>query len=410
MIPPPFDAWVLAKAISEQPITAADLAAMSEPWRELAERLAAAPAARHGMILEAFLIGRSGKNEIIEALKNADPKGPAPTPGSIIRSAHLGDLTSCQSAGRFIWPNWIVRAHFTLLSSDPKIGKTHLALDLARRLYFGLPWPDGQAPTFPAGTTTLWVCGDRHQDELRERAAAFGLPPEAVRLNALPDNPYGGWDLDDPNNVTLLADVVLSERPGIVFIDTVWRATRRRLNKEDEVNAIMTPIVSIAQSCDVAIMGLMHLSKDQDTLGRRLEGLARGIMKMFKPDPGQPDRRKLIVTGNFKEPPPLGVTIRDGGCDFDFTPPEEPVKNAGGRPSAERETACRFIRDALAAQNDLIGNNVFIECEKKTGVSRQTFWRAVEDMSGNGELTTDGGRGTGKQMVLHLNGQNPPPL
>ena len=96
MIPPPFDAWVLAKAISQQPITAADLAAMSEPWRELAERLAAAPAAHHGMILEAFLIGRSGKNEIIEALKNADPKAPAPMRGSIIRSAHLGDLTSCQ--------------------------------------------------------------------------------------------------------------------------------------------------------------------------------------------------------------------------------------------------------------------------------------------------------------------------
>ena len=170
MIPPPFDAWVLAKAISEQPITAADLAAMSEPWRELAERLAAAPAAHHGMILEAFLIGRSGKNEIIEALKNADPKGPAPMPGSIIRSAIFGDLTSCQSTGRFIWPNWIVRAHFTLLSSDPKIGKTHLGLDLARRIYFGDSWPDSQPATFPVGTTTLWVCGDRHQDELRELA------------------------------------------------------------------------------------------------------------------------------------------------------------------------------------------------------------------------------------------------
>ena len=258
----------------------------------------------------------------------------------IVRSAHLGDLTSCQAAGRFIWLNWIVRAHFTLLSSDPKIGKTHLALDLARRLWFGLPWPDNQPATFPTGTTTLWVCGDRHQDELRERAAAFGLPPDAVRLNALPGNPYGGWDLDDPDNVKLLNDLVASERPGLAFIDTVWRATRRRLNKEDEVNAPMTPIVSIAQSCDVSIMGLMHLSKDQDTLGRRLEGLARGIMKMFKPDPAQPDRRRLEVTGNFKEPPPLGVTLHDSGCDFDFDPPKEPTKNAGGRPSAETGNRC----------------------------------------------------------------------
>ena len=140
----------------------------------------------------------------------------------------------------------------------------------------------------------------------------------------------------------------------------------------------MTPIVSIAQSCDVSIMGLMHLSKDQDTLGRRLEGLARGIMKLFKPDPGQPDRRRLEVTGNFKEPPPLGVTIRDEGCDFDFAPPVEPAKNAGGRPAMGRKTACKFIRDALAVQNDRIGNDLFVDWEKKNGVSRQTFWRAVE--------------------------------
>ena len=138
----------------------------------------------------------------------------------------------------------------------------------------------------------------------------------------------------------LLGDLVASERPGLVFIDTVWRATRRRLNKEDEVNAIMTPIVSIAQSCDVSIMGLMHLSKDQDTLGRRLEGLARGIMKMFKPDPGQPDRRRLEVIGNFKEPPPLGVTIRDGGCDFDSLHPRNPPRTwVAGRPRNARRPA-----------------------------------------------------------------------
>ncbi len=117
-------------------------------------------------------------------MADEDPEGPAPTTATKIRSAHLGDLTSAQDAGRFIWTNWIVRGHFTLLSSDPKVGKTHLGLDLAGRIYFGLPWPDNQPPTFPKGTTTLWVCGDRHQDELRERAAAFGLPPEAVRLNA----------------------------------------------------------------------------------------------------------------------------------------------------------------------------------------------------------------------------------
>ena len=130
------------------------------------------------------------------------------------------------------------------------------------------------------------------------------------------------------------AELVIAERPGLVFIDTVWRATRRRLSREDEVNMIMTPIVSIAQECDVAIVGLMHLSKDKDTLGRRLEGLARGIIKMHKPDPAQPNRRRLEVTGNFKEPPPLGVTMHDHGCEYDCNPPEAPGRDGRGRPTA----------------------------------------------------------------------------
>jgi AAA domain len=167
MMLPTYDAWVLVRLASDQPLNG-ELAAMSEAWRPLAERLAATPPEGRRSGLEWFLAGQPDPNAIILAMAQVDPMGPAPAPtsASIVRSAHLGDLTSCQNAGQFIWPNWIVCAHFTLLSSDPKIGKTHFALDLARRLWFGLPWPDGQTPTLPAGTATLWVCGDRHQDEL----------------------------------------------------------------------------------------------------------------------------------------------------------------------------------------------------------------------------------------------------
>ena len=410
MIPPPFDAHVIAKVLADVPVTDVELAAMSAEWRPLAESLASAQFSDREGLFKAILAGRSDRDAIIRAVADADPKKPPSATVAKRLTAHLGDLAGYQSAGRFIWPSWIVRGHFNLLSSDPKIGKTHLALFLAFLIFFSEPWPDGQPATFAKGTKTLWICGDRHQDELRDRAAEFGLPPDAILLNASPDEPYGGWDLDDPKAIDALRERVIAEKPALVIIDTVWRATRRRLSKEDEVNELMDPLITMAQECDTTLLGLMHLSKDAETLGRRLEGLARAILKLFKPDPGQPDRRKLEVIGNFKEPPPLGVTIRDGGCEFDFTPPEEPTKNPGGRPSAEREAAIQFIRDALHVQNDRIGNDVFIECEKKTGVSRQTFWRGVEDMKDAGELATDGGRGTGKQMVLHLIVQNPPAL
>jgi hypothetical protein len=342
----------------------------------------------------------SNPNELVMELAAVDPRGPEPVAAKR-RSAHLGDLAAASGASRFVWPSWITRAHFTLLSSNPKVGKTRLGVEIAKRVYFAQPWPDGQPPTFPAGTPTLWICGDRHQEELRDLAREFGLPQEAVRLNALPQEPWGGWDLDNPDNLDLLRELIENERPGLTYIDTVWRATRRRLNREDEVNTIMTPIVSIAQECDAAIVGLMHLSKDMDTLGRRLEGLARGIIKLLRPNPSQPDRRRLEVIGNFKEPPPLGVTLRDGGCEFDSNPPEEPARNPGGRPPEKRGEAMKFIKDSLAHANDRIGNELCAKWEAGGG-SGKTFWRSVDDLVDEGAIVTDGGKGTGKQMVLHL--------
>jgi hypothetical protein len=402
----PYDAWVIGRLLVGMSCNG-ELADVSEPWRPLAAVLNGMQPAERNTAWQLAMILRPDRDALVKAVADQDPTGPPPAPTATRLTAHLGDLANFQSAGRFIWLYWLVRGHFNLLSSDPKIGKTHVALYLAWLIYFGKPWPDGQAPTFPAGTKTLWVCGDRHQDELRERAAAFGLPPEAILLNASPEEPYGGWDLDNPDNVKALRDRAQAEKPGLVITDTVWRATRRRLSREDEVNLLMDPLISIAQDCDTTLLGLMHLSKDNETLGRRLEGLARAILKLFKPDPAQPNRRKLIVTGNFKEPPPLGVTIRDGGCDFDSVPPEEPSKNPGGRPPEEREKARKFITDALRSQNDRPATALLAEWEKGGG-SEGTFWRAMRDMQNDGELTTDGGKGTGRKMIFHLILQNPP--
>src|SRR5688572_22224124 len=104
----------------------------------------------------------------------------------------------------------------------------------------------------------------------------------------------------------------------------------------------------------------MHLSKDGETLGRRLEGIARAVIKLSKPDPeGQPDRRKLWVDrANFREPPPLGATIGEAGVTFDHKPPDEVGTGKPGRPPAEREKAARLIRAALKGENDQIGNEL----------------------------------------------------
>ncbi|MFO0957429.1 MAG: AAA family ATPase [Isosphaeraceae bacterium] len=413
---PPLAAWALGRLSTGLEVNG-EMEALPEPFRGMARHLAqvSVPGDLVGR-RESLAIARkphfdamlAARPELAEALATVDPEAPAPgghdngiggaTEAGRRRSAHLGDLQASASANRFVWPSWIVRGHFNLLSSDPKVGKTHLALDLARRLWLGLPWPDDQRPTFHEGTTTLWVCGDRHQDELRERAKAFGLPDEAVRFNAPPESPYGGWNLDDEGAVELLRDLTEAERPGLVYIDTVWRATRRQLRREEEVNALLDPIVTIAQDTDTAVLGLMHLSKDGETLGRRMEGLARAVMKLHRPDPeGQPLRRRLEVIGNFKEPPPLGVTMGDTGCEYDFEPPKPSSGSKGGRPPQKLEKAIAFLVEKLSA-GDRKGVEL-IDGWVAMNEAKGTLFNAKKVMEEDGRLVVDD---LAKPKVWHL--------
>ncbi len=410
----PNHANVLRRLITGDSLDA-ELQTLAEPWKSMAGCLmqvvvdetvqrqdrSEALARARAPLWDAMLSARTDRDSLILALANAPGTGqgsdlagsPAP------RAAHLGDLSTANLSGRFIWPQWIVRGHFTLLTSEPKVGKTRLGLEIAKRLWHGSPWPDGQAPTFPPGTKTLWIPGDRQQDELRELAPAYGLPLEAVLLNASPAEPYGGVSLDEPENVEALRQHVVNERPGLIFIDTVWRATRRKLSKEDEVNLVMDPLIEIAQQAEIAIIGMMHASKDGETLGRRLEGLARAVIKLSKPDPeNQPARRKFWVDrANFLEPPPLGVTVHDGGCDFDSSPPADAIPSRGGRPPEKLKQAKEFLIERLSSgdmkQVDLI--NEWIDRNESKG----TIFNAMRDLHDEGTIIVDDTR---KPRVCHL--------
>lgn len=380
----PFDACAIAKLIYGDTLNG-ELQDVSDSFRRIAGLMNGLPVISRRMAFDAFLCDRLDGASIIESIGNIDPTAPWPVQEAVFRrAAHLGDLSRADSGQDFTWKKWIARRHINLLSSDPKVGKTVTVMDWARRMWFELAWPDGQDPTYPAGTKTLWIPGDRHHDQLKALAASYGMPPEAVLFNADPSDPYGGCTIDEPEDIERLRELVEVERPGLVVIDTIWRATRRKLFREDEVNALLDPIVRIAQECDVAVLGLMHLSKSGETLGRRLEGLARSIITITKPDPeGQPDRRKLEVPrANFKVGPPLGVTIKDGECIYDFEPPEEndaPPKSKGGRPSKERDEACQFIRDALGKLNNQ-KTTALKQAFMESGGVEGTFWNARKAM------------------------------
>src|SRR4051794_17450996 len=73
----PYDAWVLGRLVCGH-ILNGELQAVSRPFRGVADHLATLPPEARQAAWEAFLSGRDDRAQIILALANIDPEGPAP--------------------------------------------------------------------------------------------------------------------------------------------------------------------------------------------------------------------------------------------------------------------------------------------------------------------------------------------
>ncbi len=313
------------------------------------------------------------------------------------RFATVADVRRALSETRWRWEGWIPSARIVGIGAFEGTGKTRFALDLCRRVYLSLVWPDGQSPTLPAGTRSVWMCADAHQDELAETLPAFGLPDEAIVFPTAPEEPYGGTDLDNPETLAALEQAIITVKPGLVFVDTLTSATSRDLCDQKSMKPLKAPLARLAQTYGVSIILQVHLNREGQALGRRIKGITRTLIHLECPDPDRPERLRLWVEKSYaKKPPGMGVTMHGAGNDYDFDPPKPPGKNQGGRPPESREKAERFIREELARENDCKLRDLLAEWEK-AGNDKNAFWRDRDAMVEAGELVCDG-----RPKIMHL--------
>jgi hypothetical protein len=344
-----YDAWVLRRILCVQPVNG-EVAGVSEAWRPITERLARAQPGERATLFDGFLTGRPDRREIVASVADTDPTGPAPEVSAARASAAtLADVRRLFADTTWPWPGWLAGGSLNALASDPGIGKTLLAMTLARTLWTRGPWPDGQDCPFPERTPTLWLPDDYQYPQLLEVAARYGLPDEAMLFNATSDEPLGGLDLDDPAAMDTLRDRIEAHAPGLVVIDTVQTTTGRNLGRPEDAREYFTPLMSLASETQTAFLLLTHLSRDGQALGRRIVGACRVVWKLTHPDAdGQPDRRKFWVEKTYAlKPPALGMTIGDDGCTFDSKPPDAPGKDEGTRSGTKLATCKTWLKDLL---------------------------------------------------------------
>jgi hypothetical protein len=85
-----------------------------------------------------MLAARPDRDGLVKAVADADPTGPPPgADNTPERCATLADLRRLVADTEWPWPGWLAAGVLNALAADPGTGKTVLAADLARRLWFG---------------------------------------------------------------------------------------------------------------------------------------------------------------------------------------------------------------------------------------------------------------------------------
>src|SRR5262249_50223296 len=136
-----YDAWVLSRIMADLPVDDAAVAELTTWLQPLAERLAANEAEARPPLLAGFAAAEGVPMQLVQAIVDARPTGPAPdrerAAGGDV--ATLADVCRLEPDRSWPWPGWLPRGALTALASDPGVGKTLLAMSIARALWHGRP-------------------------------------------------------------------------------------------------------------------------------------------------------------------------------------------------------------------------------------------------------------------------------
>ncbi len=346
-----YDTWLLRRVVAGMPLDG-EVEGLSAVPRSMAVHLAGLPPEDRRAAWEAMLAALPNADELVLALAAVDPLAPAPPPpAQAVGFATLADIRRAMTDVRWVWQNWIKSSHVAGIASPEGTGKSRFALDLCRRVWNGMPWPDGQAMTLPVQSPSVWVCADGQHDEIADDAPVFMLPDRAIVFPCLPGEPYGNTCLDDPDALRQIDAAVALCKPWALFVDSLSYATTRDLCEQRTVAILKAPLVELAQKHQIAVVLLLHVSLAGHVLGVRTKGITRQLIHLECPDREHSERLRLWVEkAHGIKPPALGLTMGPGGNDYDCNPPERTDSGGPGkgRPPVKTLRAIAFLVEELS--------------------------------------------------------------
>ena len=311
------------------------------------------------------------------AVTEQEPANPAP-----LRS--LADIAEIQDGVQWAWPGFIPCGFVTAIVAAPGVGKSLLALELARRVFAGECWPDGtELEGGGAEVGKVLLCESEGRLALtRKRARDWGFDLRGLVLPQF-ENPLESVRLTNPEHKRLIREAALRDEVSLLVFDSFSAG----FGGDENTNAALAPmqwLSELATETGKPLLLIHHLRKKGrgDAAARVTLDDVRGhssitqtpvvFIALSKPDPEQKDARRLEVIKNnlAVEPEPLGFTIgtTDGRITFTDSVPEIP------RPQTKLQDAIDFLLELLA--RGAMPEAAIREQAERQGINARTLRRA----------------------------------
>jgi hypothetical protein len=174
---------------------------------------------------------------------------------------------------RWLWPDRIPLGKLTLFVGNPDNGKSLAAIYVTAITTTGGDWySPGQRiqNPIPAGDVLIFADEDEAADTIVPRLIAAGANCASVHLCKM--QAVGTNETAAQRQMRLDADLdaiqkCLKENPAIrlVVLDPLSNHMGDiNINSELEVRRVLIPLVELAEKTSVAILGVMHLNKDEN--------------------------------------------------------------------------------------------------------------------------------------------------
>jgi AAA domain len=391
-------------------------AGLDEPWRTIYLRITRAGSRSEAESLIAKATanlpgGRRLADELVDLVPGDEAFTPYPS---------LHEVSSWIPPVDWLWPSWIPRGLLTLFGAAPGMGKSLVALDLARRLIHGEPLPDG-APVPRPGCNVLVVDAEGSPALLNQRAQAWNMDLRHLFLFA-PSGSHRVINLADPQQGVQLVRMVGEVQPALIVIDSLAAATTRGETSLEGARDLLNALAALAARTQVAVLLIHHLRKRgrfgnsataprvaaEDLRGSSyLSAAARSVLALsiagsappaasLQPpataawQPGFAGLRRLEVvkTNLCSLPPPLALAI----VGEDVRVPTLRYSSLAEPPPVpdQVDLCARWLLDFMAAAGGPVKPRDAVQAAAMAGFSRNTVYRARQGLAG---WVVDAGRG-----------------